>query len=83
MAGPLPANWDLLPFRQSAGCESCLVGLRLVATVDEGGSLRRWIHGPVYFAAFVVVLADLRVEAPINPVLENVPRESEDHRRVL
>ena len=75
------------PFRLSlwkgARCESRLVGPRLVAPIDEGGALRPARHGPVNLPAFVVVLADLGVEAAISAVLEDVPREREDHRRVL
>ncbi|MGI9078984.1 MAG: hypothetical protein ACR2G6_16900 [Gemmatimonadaceae bacterium] len=72
-----------LSFRKGAGCESCFEGLGLVATIYEGGSLRGLSHGPVDLAAFVVVLADLGVEAAIDTVLEDVPSEGEDHGRAL
>lgn len=69
--------------RKSAGREPRLVGLTLVASVDKGGGLRRWIHGPVDLPVFVVVLPDLRIEATVSAVLEDVPGEGENHRRIL
>ena len=68
---------------KSAGCEPRLVGLGLVTPVNETSGLRRRVHGPVDLPALVMVLADLRVEATVGAVLEDVPREREDHRRVL
>jgi hypothetical protein len=45
--------------------------------------VRDCIHEPVNLPAFVVVLADLGVEATIDAVFEDVPCEREDHRGVF
>jgi hypothetical protein len=68
---------------KSARCKPRVVGLGLVTPVNESSGLRRRVHGPVDLPTLVVVLADLGVEATVSAVLEDVPREREDHRRVL
>ncbi len=57
-----------LSFRDSTGRHPCFVRLGLVAAVDQAGCLGRWIHRPVDLPTLMVVLADLRVKAPVSAV---------------